>query len=48
MTHGAAMGLIAARDFVDIVVNVNTDEFVGTLGTYAPTPTTGLLGFTHW
>lgn len=32
MTHSAAMGLISARDFVDVVVNINTDEFVGTLG----------------
>lgn len=32
MTHNAAMGLIAARDFVDLVVNISNDEFVGTLG----------------
>lgn len=32
MTHNAAMGLIAARDFVDVVVNIRNAEFVGTLG----------------
>lgn len=34
MTHNAAMGLIAARDFVDLVVNIKDKEFVGTLGMY--------------
>ena len=32
MTQSAAMGFISARDFVDVVVNINNDEFVGTLG----------------
>lgn len=31
MTHNAAFGLISPRDFVDVVVNINNDEFVGTL-----------------
>ena len=32
MTHNAAFGMISSRDFVDVVVNMNNDEFVGTLG----------------
>lgn len=36
MTHKAAYGLISQRDFVDVVVNMNNEEFVGTLGMYSP------------
>jgi len=32
MSHGAAMGMISARDFVDLIVNVNNKEVVGTMG----------------
>lgn len=31
MTHSAAMGMISGRDFIDLVVNINNDEFVGTI-----------------
>jgi len=34
MTHSAAMGFISPRDFVDLVINQNTDEFVGTFGKF--------------
>lgn len=31
-TPSAAMGLISSRDFVDIIINVNNDKMVGTMG----------------
>ena len=33
VTHSAVGGLISSRDFIDLVVNVNNDEYISTNGT---------------
>lgn len=32
VAHGAMMGMISSRDFVDLIVNVSDDKMVGTMG----------------
>jgi len=37
VTHSALAGLISARDFVDVVVVEQNDEFLATAGTWNST-----------